>query len=201
MQKVSKAISFIYHPLIIPTLGMLVLFNSGTYLSYLPFDMKKWILVIVFLLTYVVPLASIPFFLYHQMINNVQMGTRKERYIPLILSLILYTFCYYMIKRISIPPIYHAFLFSSLLSVVVTVLITIKYKISIHMVGAGGLTALIGFLAFYLKVDLQFYLGTAVVLAGLTGTARIILKAHTPDEVYIGFLTGFAVVLLTLVIS
>ncbi len=61
--------------------------------------------------------------------------------------------------------------------------------------------ASIGFLAFYLKVDLQFYLGVAVVLAGLAGTARIILKAHTPDEVYTGFITGFSIVLLTLVLS
>ncbi|MFC2113403.1 PAP2 family protein [Bacteroidota bacterium] len=201
MEKISKAISYIYHPLIIPSLGMLVLFNSGTYLSYLPFDVKKWILVIVFLSTYVVPLAFIPFFLYQQIINNIQMESRRERYLPLAVSLILFIFCYYLIRRISIPHLYHSFLLSSLISVFVTILITIKYKISIHMVGAGGLTALIAFLAFYLRVDLQFYLGVALVLGGLTGTARIILKAHTPDEVYTGFLTGFAVVLLTLILA
>jgi membrane-associated phospholipid phosphatase len=201
MQKFSKAISHIYHPLIIPTLGILVLFNSGTYLSYLPFEMKKWMLVIVFLSTYIVPLAMIPFFLYQNMIRNIKMDSKRERYLPLALSLVMYLFCYYLIRRISIPNIYHSFILSSLLSVLVTLLITLKYKISIHMVGAGGLIALIGFLAFYLKVNLQFYLGVAIVLAGLTGMARIILKAHTPDEVYTGFLTGFTVVLLTLLLT
>jgi hypothetical protein len=189
MQKFSKAISHIYHPLIIPTLGILVLFNSGTYLSYIPFEMKKWMLVIVFLSTYIVPLAMIPFFLYQNMIRNIKMDSKRERYLPLALSLVMYLFCYYLIRRISIPNIYHSFILSSLLSVLVTLLITLKYKISIHMVGAGGLIALIGFLAFYLKVNLQFYLGVAIVLAGLTGMARIILKAHTQDEVYTGFLT------------
>ncbi|HEC44555.1 MAG TPA: hypothetical protein ENI20_17185 [Bacteroides sp.] len=201
MQKFSKVISYIYHPLIIPTLGILVLFNSGTYLSYLPFEMKKWMLVIVFLSTYVVPLAMIPFFLYQNMIRNIKMDSKRERYLPLALSLVMYLFCYYLIRRISIPNIYHSFILSSLLSVLVTLLITLKYKISIHMVGAGGLIALIGFLAFYLNVNLQFYLGVTVVLAGLTGMARIILKAHTPDEVYTGFLTGFTVVLLTLLLT
>jgi membrane-associated phospholipid phosphatase len=38
----------------------------------------------------------------------------------------------------------------------------------------------------------------AVLIAGLTGTARIILKAHAPAEVYLGFLTGLVVVVLTL---
>jgi len=201
MEKISKAISYIYHPLIIPSLGLLVLFNSGTYLSYLPFEMKKWMLVIVFLCTYIVPLAFIPFFLYQRVIMNIQMGSRRDRYVPLAVSFVLYIFCYYLIRRISIPHLYHSFILSSLLCILATMLITIKYKISIHMVGSGGLVALIGFLAFYLKVDLQFYLGVAVVLAGLAGTARIILKAHTPDEVYTGFITGFSIVLLTLVLS
>ena len=201
MEKISKAISYIYHPLIIPSLGLLVLFNSGTYLSYLPFEMKKWMLVIVFLCTYIVPLAFIPFFLYQRVIMNIHMGSRRDRYVPLAVSFVLYIFCYYLIRRISVPHLYHSFILSSLLCILATMLITIKYKISIHMVGAGGLVALIGFLAFYLKVDLQFYLGVAVVLAGLAGTARIILKAHTPDEVYTGFITGFSIVLLTLVLS
>jgi len=200
MEKISKAITYIYHPLIIPTLGMLVLFNSGTYLSYLPPDMKKWILLIVFLCTYVVPLAFIPFFLYQRMIMQIEMGSRRERYVPLVVSLVLYAFCYYIIRRISIPHLYHTFILSSLFAILATMIITFKYKISLHMVGAGGLVALIGFLAFYLKVNLQFFLGISVILAGITGTARIVLKAHSPDEIYSGFLTGFTVVLLTLVL-
>lgn len=198
MEKISKAISYLFHPLLIPSLGMLVLFNSGTYLSYLPPDMKKWMLVIVFLCTYVVPLAFIPFFLYQRVIMNIQMNSRRERYVPLVVSFVLYTFCFYLIRRISIPHMYHSFILSSLLSILAIMLINLRYKISIHMAGVGGLVALVGFLAFYLKVDLQFYLGVSVLLAGLIGTARIFLKAHTPGEVYAGFLTGFTVVLLTL---
>ena len=202
MEKISKAISLIYHPLIIPSLGMLVLFNSGSYLSYLPYDMKKWMLLIVFLCTYVIPLIFVPYLLYHKWLLNVQMENRRERYVPLVVSLVLYMFCYYLIHQINgIPQMYYSFILSSLIAVLVTILITLRYKISIHMVGAGGLVALIGFLAFYLKVDLQFYLVVSLVLAGITGTARLILKAHTPDQVYSGFLTGFTIVLLTLALS
>ncbi len=200
MEKISKAISYIYHPLIIPSLGILVLFNSGTYLSYLPADVKKWILLMVFLCTYVVPLAFIPFFLYHRLMMNIEMGLQRERTLPLILSLVLYGFCYIIVRRISIPHLYHTFMLSTLLTILASALITLRYKISLHMVGAGGLVALIGFLAFYLKVNLQFYLGIAVLLAGLTGTARLVIKAHTPEEIYLGFLTGFTVVLLSMIL-
>ena len=201
MEKISRAISYIYHPLIIPSLGILVLLYSGTYLSYLPFEMKKLIILIVFLCTCVVPLAFIPFLLYQRVIMNIEMGSRRDRYMPLFVSLIMYALCYYMIRRISIPNLYYLFILSSLFALVATMIISIKYRISMHMVGAGGLVALIGFLAFYLKVDLQFYFGISVLMAGLTGTARIILNAHKPDEVYAGFITGFTVVLLTLVLG
>jgi hypothetical protein len=135
------------------------------------------------------------------MIMNIEMETRRDRYMPLIVCLLMYALCYYMIRKISIPHLYHSFILSSLFAVLVTMIITIKYKISLHMIGAGGLVALIGFLAFYLKVDLQFYFGISVLMAGLTGTARIILNAHKPDEIYTGFLTGFSVVLLTLILN
>jgi hypothetical protein len=200
MEKISKAISYLYHPLLIPSLGILVLFNSGTYLSYLPVDVKKWILLMVFLCTYVVPLAFIPFFLYHRLMMSIEMSSQRERSLPLILSLVFYGFCYVLVRRISIPHLYHTFMLGSLLTLLASMLVTFRYRISLHMVGAGGLVALIGFLAFYLKVNLQFYLGIAVVLAGLTGTARLILKAHTPDEIYLGFLLGFTIVLLCMVL-
>lgn len=198
--KISKAISWVYHPLIIPTLGILVLFYSGTDLSIIPYD-KKWILLTVFLWTYVIPLIFIPLFIYLGVILNVQMESRSERYIPMVVTFIVYMFCYYLVKRTSIPQPYHSFLLGSLICILVTMLVTLKYKISIHMVGGGGMIALVAYIAFTHQVDLQFYLGIAIVLAGLTGTARLILKAHTPDEVYTGLLTGFSVVLLTMVLG
>ena len=155
---------------------------------------------IIFLSTYLVPLGLIPFMIYQKMIENVHITKRRERYVPLVISFILYGFCYYLIQRIDIPKLYTAFLFSSMMTVLLTLLINIKYKISIHMVGIGGLVALIGYLSFFLRVNLQFYLIVALLLAGLIGTSRLVLKAHTPDEVYTGFIAGFATVLLTLMI-
>jgi hypothetical protein len=201
MEKLSRVISYVYHPLIIPSLGILVLFNSGTYLSYLPFGMKKGVLLIVFLCTFIIPLLFIPYLIYQRLLLNVQMETRRERYAPLVFSLVLNVFCYFLIRRISIPQIYTSFILSSIIAILATMLITLKYKISIHMVGAGGLVALIGFISFHLKVDLQFYLGISLLLAGITGAARLVLNAHTPAEVYTGFLTGFAIVMLTMFFS
>ena len=129
------------------------------------------------------------------------MKSREERIAPLVVSLVMYVFCFYLISRIDAPKLYNAFLLSGAISVAATLLITTRYKISIHMVGTGGLVALIVFLAFQLQVNLQFYLILAIVLAGITGTARLFLKAHSSSEIYTGFLLGIIVVLTTMLLA
>jgi hypothetical protein len=62
------------------------------------------------------------------------------------------------------------------------------------MVGIGGLAGLISYLIIKMQVDLGFYLILIILAAGLTGTARLILNAHKPFEIYTGFLTGLVII-------
>ena len=191
MKTPAKIISIIFHPLLMPSLGFLILFNSGTYLAYLPSDYKEKLLIIVLVCTLVLPLSLIPFFLYRKIIFSVVMPEKHERYIPLVFTLFLYVFCFYMLQRIRIPPAYHAFCLGCVISVGAAFLITAKWKISTHMIGIGGLTGLVAYLIFYLQVNLELYLIFIILAGGLTGTSRIILDAHRSSEIYSGFLVGF----------
>jgi hypothetical protein len=128
------------------------------------------------------------------------MKKRKDRYVPLIITFFLFVFCFYLIRRIDIPSMFYSFLLGGLISLLITFFINIRFKISIHMVGMGGLVALIVFISFYLKVNLSFYLILVILFSGITGTARLILNAHTPVEVYSGFVMGFAIVLATMML-
>ena len=62
------------------------------------------------------------------------------------------------------------------------------------MVGIGGLTGLIIYLIIHMHVNLEFYLILTLITAGLVGTARLILEAHKPFEIYSGFLIGCTVI-------
>jgi hypothetical protein len=128
------------------------------------------------------------------------MKERKDRYIPIIISFFLFVFCFYLIRRIDIPGMFYSFMLGGIFTLLITFFITIWFKISIHMVGLGGLMALVIFISFYLKVNLSFYLILVILFAGITGTARLHLKAHTPVEVYSGYVMGFAVVLSTMIL-
>ena len=200
LEKLSKIISHIFHPLLVPTVGFLILFFSGTYLSYLPFNIKAWITSIVFVCTFFLPLMFILFLRYQEIINNIEMKHKKDRYIPIIITFFLFVFCFYLIRRIDIPNMFYSFMLGGMLSLLITFFLTIWFKVSIHMVGFGGLIALIIFISFYLKVNLTFYLILTVLFSGITGSARLYLKAHTPFEIYIGFVTGLILVLTTMII-
>lgn len=128
------------------------------------------------------------------------MKDRKDRYIPIIITFFLFVFCFYLIRRIDIPNMFYSFMLGVIICLLITFFITIRFKISMHMVGLGGLVALITFISFYLKVNLSFYLILVILFTGITGTARLLLKAHTQVEVYTGFVLGFAVVLSTMML-
>lgn len=60
------------------------------------------------------------------------------------------------------------------------------------MAGLGGLTALIMVISIKLQVNLMALLIITILASGIVATSRLILKAHTPVEVYSGFILGFS---------
>ncbi len=201
MQKVlAKIISIVLHPLLMPTFGLFIIFNSETYLSYMPYEAQRIIYAVVFITTFISPLCLIPFFLYQKLIKNVQMANNKERVIPLFITVLFYYFAYFILGKFSVPQIIHTFMLSSVIAVTLTLFITIKWKISAHMLGIGGLTGVVIALSIRLMADLQTMLVILIFFSGLLGYARLRLNAHKPSQIYSGFGLGFVIVLVTILV-
>ena len=92
------------------------------------------------------------------------------------------------------------FMVGSAITVLVMALISLKWKISAHMAGMGGIIALVyqihvqGLSAFYLL----WLLCILIVVAGLLGSARLTLKRHNLWQVLAGVIVGFLCVSLTM---
>jgi len=118
------------------------------------------------------------------------MESQKERIIPYSITIIFYVFALHMLKQAPLPPIVFNFLVGATLSIISALIINLKWKISAHMIGVGGLVAAL----FCVSVSLDLYITPFFILsllvAGLVGSPRLILKAHTPSQVYVGFATG-----------
>ncbi len=196
----AKIISYLLHPMLMPTIGILTIFNTGTYLSFLPLEYKRMLYILVFLTTFVLPMIIIPVFFYWKHIKSFEMDNKNERFFPMLITLIFNIATYFIFIKLPLPSPIRYYMLAVALCVFLTLIITIRWKISSHMVGIGGITGLIAALSFLYITDLQIYLMISVFFAGSIGFARLQLNAHKPLQIYTGFFLGFIVEFLTLVI-
>ncbi|WP_439181881.1 PAP2 family protein [Carboxylicivirga taeanensis] len=195
MRFLSTAISTVLHPMLIPTLGLFLIFNLGGHFTYLPIDHKRVIYLIIFLSTCALPLSLVPLFMLLGVIKSVHMRDRKERILPTVLTGIFYCLGYFFLSRIPIVPSFiQGFMLATIIAISIALLITLFWKISMHMIGIGGLTGALLALSFRFGIDIWLLFAGAVILAGLLGSARLFLNAHTPGQVHAGFLLGGLVV-------
>jgi len=111
---VARVTSIVFHPLLIPTYGFLLLFNSDFYFSILPWNVKKYMLLVVFLSTCVLPAISI-FILSLNPKFDLNMEKNTDRVLSLIFSAISYYLGYQLLKRLPVFPIYNVLLIGAVL--------------------------------------------------------------------------------------
>lgn len=119
------------------------------------------------------------------------MPERKERLLPLLLSVVFYYFGYYILRKVGVPNFIQHFLLASIACLVVAVLVHLKWKISTHMIGIGGILGLLSSFSYLFQQDITAVLMLVIVITGAIGTARLYLKSHNQAQVYSGFMVGF----------
>jgi hypothetical protein len=200
-KKFATFVSYIAHPLLIPILGLLIISNSGTYAADIDQRYRQFIYLAVFIFTLLLPAALIPLFYYFGLAGNFHFSERRERLIPLYLTLIFYLAAYFFIKQLPVSVIYQRFIFAACISMILLTAFCYFWKISAHLVGWGGLTGLIVMLSIRFNTDLMLFLIVAVLFSGIIGYSRLKLAAHTPAQVYAGFLLGFLVMVAVFILK
>lgn len=188
----AKIISLVLHPLIIPSAGLLLLFNSGTYLEFLSYQQQRAVFIILFTGTAILPISIIPLMMLHRMVTSLEMEEHNERVFPLLVTTIFYGFTWYMLKRLDVPGLISIYSITAAFMVLICAMISIKWKISLHMSALGALAGTMLAIAFRFNINLQLFLSLVILSGGLAGWARLRLNAHTPAQVYAGYLGGLA---------
>jgi hypothetical protein len=189
----ARIIALVFHPLLMPVYGMAIIFSAPTMFGYLPFSVKKLLLLIILVNNVLLPVSLLPFFIHRNIISSWSMSERKDRNIPLIITTALYFSTAFIIFRFPIPVFLKSFvLATTFLSLMVTV-INFWWKISIHSVGAGALISLVLVLSFKMITPLEGYLILSITTAGLVLASRLKLNLHNPQQVWVGLFAGFFV--------
>lgn len=192
MAKIARIASYLFHPLLMPTYGFLLLINSGFYFSLMSFEAKRFIMLIIILSTFAMPLLSIGLMMITSKFK-LDLDKGNDRIFPLLSTAAFYYMGYYFLGRIPIYPIYRVILISSILTIAILLLISTKWKISAHMAGVGGLIGAFMALSTQMHLNASVILIALILVAGITGSARLILNKHTSLQVYAGFLLGFLI--------
>lgn len=190
----SKAISYVFHPVLMPLIGLFIILNSEAYIAVMDIRVARMLYMIVGIFTLLLPLALFFLFLYTGYVHSVQMNDRRQRIIPYFISFIMYYIAYYLVKKLAVSSFISAFLFASALSLLIIVIVTYFWKISTHMTGVGGLTGLVLSLSFVYNADTMYSLVIILLVSGLLAAARLSLNAHRQGEVYAGFVLGLITV-------
>jgi hypothetical protein len=189
--KLAKIVSIVFHPLFMPLYGLAILLSAPTFLKYLPVEAKRVLFTVILIDNVFLPLALLPFLRYRNLISSFNINDRKERIIPLLITSILYCTTSFIVFRYQIPFFLKSFIFATSVVAIVVSMINFWWKISIHAVGAGALTATVFALSFKMHTSLTWYLLTVIFVSGLILSSRLRLNTHNPSQVWIGFLTGF----------
>ncbi|TCO10848.1 PAP2 family protein [Natronoflexus pectinivorans] len=194
MKLASKIVSILFHPMLMPTIGIYLIFQAGTHVSYMSLDAKRIIYFTVFLSTAILPLSLLPLLYQFKLIKSFNMETSRERLFPVFFAGLFYYLGYALLKKMGVPGLIGNFMLVTLLALLLAVGITIFWKISMHMIGIGGVTGAVMALALRYGLDMSGWMVLLFLASGITATARLHLGAHTPAQVYAGFVLGWSVV-------
>lgn len=126
------------------------------------------------------------------------LNRRKQRYMPLILTLISYIFCAMMMFKKALPWYLNAIIITSILILIIHLCINIKWRVSEHMAAIGAVTGGIIALSNVFSYNPLAAICVSTIIAGLLGSARMILQRHTVGEVLIGYFVGLSCSLIAL---
>ncbi len=191
MKLLAKVISYVFHPLLIPTYTFLLIFafNPGI-LLYLEKDQTIGIFLKVFCNTFLFPAVIIFLMWKLDFVDSIYLRTKRERIMPYIGVSIFFAWSVITFKNLALPSILYQILLGATLAIFIAFIVNIFLKISMHTIGMGCLMISTIFLAYVSNYDLKFLVMGIMLLAGVVGTGRLILKDHTPREVYIGYCVG-----------
>jgi len=171
----AKVISGFGSPMILafPTFIALLVATSPPSLPLL--------LLVAFLFGSVFPLLVIYLMYKMNKVGDLDVTDRSERKAPFMVSIIVYLLGTVIMFALNAPAIVSALMFCYTTNTLVTFLISLHWKISVHAVGvAGPFISLVYYLGWLYSPLLLFIIPI--------GWSRVELKAHTLAQVVAGFL-------------
>jgi len=185
----EKIVSILFHPVFVPTITVFLVVKIYSNIIILE-NQAGIILIGTCVFSLILPLLSVFILLLTKKIDSLEMPKKEERFLPILFASIWMILGFYFMKEIfSYAPIMKSIYLGAIYVMLISLLITKKWKISLHMLAIGGATGVFIMLEFLFGQNLMLLLIT-ILISGILGYSRLSLKAHSLSQIYAGFIVG-----------
>jgi hypothetical protein len=190
----AKIISYVFHPLFIPTYIFIFLMYQVPYeFAGITEYQLKLRLFSTFWLTAFFPAFAVFLVWRLKFSESIFLRTQKERIVPYVITMIFYWWMYFLSRNPKFddqPSVLKFFYLGIFISTVFGLTLNNYFKISLHGMGVGGALAAVILFALHYHMPLGFAISIAAILTGIVCTARFLVSDHTNKEVYAGLFVG-----------
>lgn len=185
----ARVLSLLFTPFYLPVIGLSVLFTFS-YLSLLPWLYKIEVVALVYFFTVLMPTFMIYLYRKCQRWSLIELGRRERRAVPYLISIVCYFSCIYLMQRLYIPRFMGSIVVAALIVQIVCAIINNWWKISTHTAAIGGVGGALLAFAEIFGYNPIGWLCVIILVAGLLGSSRMILRQHSLQQVLAGFGVG-----------
>lgn len=189
LEKISHIVSDVFSPLLLSTYCM-ALAMWITPLHVLPERTRIGATIGVAVITAVIPLGILLILLRAGQISDMSISDRRQRTLPYLIAIAAYLAASLYLHFLRAPLWLQFFFYGVAAACAVSVVITKWWKISAHAGGMGGMAGMMLWLTAtgMATVNAMLWLVGVILLGGIVGSARLILKHHTAAQVCCGWL-------------
>lgn len=196
MRVFLQIVSYLLHPLYIPFAGTLAYFLITP--KYSPLELQSGNILPIFILTVIIPI------IFYLILRNLNLATTsilhhaRDRKYSLYLSLaVLLMIVLRVIPNNYTIELHFYFLGMIAASFSALILLFLKFRCSLHLMGMGSLLMFLINLSIHFKTNLTLAIAITILLSGLLATSRLYINTNNKAEVLIGFFIGILTQLFT----
>lgn len=188
--KVAKVLSALFMPLYAPLWVFCALFLFS-YMRMLPWGYRLFVILMVYFFTVFMPTLGITTFRVIKKWTHLELSHRKHRHMPYVVTLVSYGACLAIMTKMNMAMFFRGIVMAALMCQIVCVVVNMWWKVSTHMAGMGGLVGALNAFSILFFFNPVWTFCILLLLSGMLGTSRILLRQHSLAQVLVGFAIGY----------
>ena len=184
-----RSAAYIFHPLLIPLIGVRLYFGlTPRFIEPQIINAKTYAIIII---TILIPLIS--YFLLKNLglVKSINLKEVQERKFPLMIQILLFLIIIKMVfSSYQSPEMYYFFVGVLFTTISALVLVLFNFKVSLHQMGVAGVTMFLIALSVHFNKNYLLEIGIFFLINGWVASSRLDTKSHTILELLVGFFIG-----------